>query len=792
MADEGSELTGPERRLRGALRVLAGIFAAASIACLVLVIPGQPDAVEAALVIHSLARLAVLAGLAALAAADVRRFSSVVVAIIAAQVLSALASVVLLLVADTSKPLDLFGADASTAAVLVVAALLDLAVAGALLALHLAARRARYGTRYLWASQFETLTALAEVVIPAEDRRVPPDEVARAVDGYMADLRARRKWVVQAALTGLLLYPLLFGLGPLPAIEPEERLRFIRRRFIRDVSARRILLGRGLVRAMIRLGQQLVFLGYYSDHRTFAVTGYEPFSRRNGSTPAPPERPARRLVTVGPEELADTVEADVVVIGSGAAGATLAYCLAECGRSVTVLEAGRHVDPSEFVEDEIPQISRLYADGALQLSRDFSFQVLQGRCVGGSTVVNNAVCFDLPDHVLERWNGPEHDAGLDPGRLAESFLATRRLMRVGRQPADILNHGAGKFTEGIARLGLDRPPYEYDVVEANIAGCVGSGYCNIGCPFGAKLSMLDTVLPDGQALFGERLRIVPECTVERITHGGGIADGVVAVIADGRKIRFRPRTVVVAAGTIASSWLLWQSRIRRSRVGRGLSFNMGSPVTADFEDELRAYEGLQISHYLRPPEGQGFVLETWFNPVVSQALNMPGWFEEHAHNMRRYRHLMAAGALVGTAPTGRVRPALTGGPDLDYTPGREDLERLVEGLKLVCQIFLRAGATRVMPNTYDTFEITSEEQLGRLDRYVRDATDLAVGSGHPQGGNAISRDPTRGVVDERFRVHGMANVYVCDASVFPTSVTVNPQLTVMALADYAAPAIATH
>jgi choline dehydrogenase-like flavoprotein len=791
MVDEGSELTGPERRLRGALRILAAIFAAAGVVCLALVIPGQADAVEAVLVVHSLARLAVLAGLAAIAAADVRRFAALIVVLVAAQVLSAVSSVVLMLVADTSPPFDLFGPEVSTLAVLIAGAVADLAVAGALVALYLPARRARYGTRYLWASQFETLTALAEVVIPDDDRRVPPAEVARAVDGYMADLRARRKWVVQAALTGLLLYPLLFGLGPLPTIEPGERLRFIRRRFVRDVSARRVLLGRGLVRAMIRLGQQLVFLGYYSDHRTFEVTGYVPFSERSGA-PVPPEPAERRLVTVPPEELADTVEADVVVIGSGAAGATLAYCLAECGRSVMVLEAGRHVDPSQFVEDEIPQISRLYADGALQLTRDFSFQVLQGRCVGGTTVVNNAVCFDMPDDVLDRWNGPEFDTGLDPGRLAESFLATRRLMRVARQPGDILNRGAGKFTEGVARLGLDRPPYEFDVVEANIAGCLGSGYCNIGCPFGAKLSMLDTVLPDGQRLFGDRLQIVPECTVERITHGGGVADGVVAALADGRRIRFRPRTVVVAAGTIASSWLLWESRIRRSRVGRGVSFNMGSPVVADFEDELRAYEGLQISHYLRPPEGQGFVLETWFNPVVSQALNMPGWFEEHAHNMRRFRHLMAAGALVGTEATGRVKPALTGGPDLVYTPARADLERLVEGLKLTCQIFLRAGATRVMPNTYDTLEITSEEQLDRLDRYVRDATDLAVGTGHPQGGNPISRDPSRGVVDERFRVHGMQNVYVCDASVFPTSITVNPQLTVMALADYAAPAIATH
>ena len=78
-----------------------------------------------------------------------------------------------------------------------------------------------------------------------------------------------------------------------------------------------------------------------------------------------------------------------------------------------MLERGRHVDPSEFTEDESKQFASLYADGGMQMSTDARFQVLQGRCVGGTTVVNNAVCFDLPDHVLERWNdGNGFDAGI--------------------------------------------------------------------------------------------------------------------------------------------------------------------------------------------------------------------------------------------------------------------------------------------------------------------------------------------------------------------------------------------
>jgi choline dehydrogenase-like flavoprotein len=216
-------------------------------------------------------------------------------------------------------------------------------------------------------------------------------------------------------------------------------------------------------------------------------------------------------------------------------------------------------------------------------------------------------------------------------------------------------------------------------------------------------------------------------------------------------------------------------------------FNMGSPITAEFDDRLDSFDGVQISHYYRPPAGAGYVMETWFNPVVSQALNMPGWLGDHSRNMSRFPYLTAAGVLVGTTEkTARLRPALTGGVDIDYTPGKDDVETLVEALKLLCRIYLAAGARRVMPSTFRFHEFTDQTQVDELDHYVEHSSYLSIGTGHPQGGNALSEDKSKGVVDPSFRVHGFENLYVCDASVFPTATTVNPQLTVMALAEYAA------
>jgi choline dehydrogenase-like flavoprotein len=441
-------------------------------------------------------------------------------------------------------------------------------------------------------------------------------------------------------------------------------------------------------------------------------------------------------------------------------------------------------------------ISRLYADGLMQQTEDWRFTILQGNCVGGSTTVNNAVCFHPPDPVLDRWNDTSHEAGIDRTELARSVAAVEEFLSIQRQPADILNKSAPKYVEGATKLGLVPNELEVDIVKANIAGCYGSGYCNIGCRWGKKLSMLETTLPRAQRECRGSVRILAECEVERIFALSGQpkhVTGLRAKFPDGRAVEIKADKFVLSAGAIASSYLLLQSGIARDLpVGEGFSANMGAPLTAEFEEPINAYEGLQISHYGLPQNGGRFVFETWFNPPVSQALNLPGWFEEHAQTMRHYNRLMAVGVLVGTASNGRVKRALTGGPGVSFRPRPEDLQSLANGLKLLGKILFanEPKPLRLMANTWTGDEFTSPDELDRLDAICQDPDYISLGTGHPQGGNALSRNPHRGVVDENFKVHGFDNLHVCDASVFPTSLTVNPQLTVMSLAHYAAPMIA--
>jgi choline dehydrogenase-like flavoprotein len=790
---QAPELTAPERRLELVLRIFVVLFAAQAILYPVL---GLFGSAEFPFVANSFAKDGLFCVLCFIAAGDVRRNGWAVLLVVMGHLLIVAALLGMLAFGNHDSVAGTFGQPAgtnlsATLQLLIWAAAASF-VAGLLFWLHRSAVRARYSLRYLWPHQHATAMAMAEVLVIGPEEALTPEQVAAGIDDYLYSFTAHEKWKSKLALSVLSVYPLFRLRPPFAFMSPERRLAFIERCFVSDVVERRLPARlRKLLQTLLSAAQQLAIIGYYADPRSAESTGYVPFSKRERYPEAMKRVGELATLHVSPpnEMDADRISADVAIIGSGAAGSVLAYRLAERGRQVVMLEGGKHVDPREFTEDERVQFSNLFADGGLQMSTDTRFQVLQGKCVGGSTVVNNAVCYDIPPRTLERWNDPDGlDAAIDPKRFAESFSRLREWLPVYSQEENRhLEAGGDKMAEGIRSLRLDGPG---GVVDANIKDCLGSGYCNIGCAYGKKLSALDNILPRAQRDFPGAVRIYSECLAERIETEGGRATEVSCLLSDGRRIRVAANTAVICAGALASSLLLQRSDLGGKLAGEKLSFNVGAPLTADFEEELNSFDGLQITHGYRPPEEDQLILESWFNPVGTQALLMPGWFSDHFHNMRRYTHLSCIGVVVGSQSNARIRPGFRGrGMKLDYEPAESDLRLLIKGTKLAARIHFASGALRVMPMTFKSTSYTSLEQLDELDEIVRDNTDIGLHTSHPQGGNPVSRDRAKGVVDERFRVHGMENLYVCDASVFPSSVTVNPQLTVMAVADYAASGI---
>jgi choline dehydrogenase-like flavoprotein len=408
--------------------------------------------------------------------------------------------------------------------------------------------------------------------------------------------------------------------------------------------------------------------------------------------------------------------------------------------------------------------------------------------VGGSTVVNNAVCFDTPPEVLERWCSPELDAGIDLEKFKKSQAYVNRLVGVRSVPEmsteSNLNPGGSLFIDGCKKMGLDISPDEARSVSANIKDCLGCGYCNIGCSYGKKLSMLVTILPDAQANSKGKLEILAGCEVIKLKGSGKLITSAVGKFVNGRKIIIRGNKFVVSAGAISSSILLINSGIAVSTAGKRLSFNMASPIAAKFPQVINSYAGLQISHYLKLSPGHGYVYETWYNPPMFQSVAMPGWFEDHYKNMLDYNRIAGVGVLVGTGSYASVHTSGLTGREIRFEPSDDDYKKMIEALTLGGKIYLTAGAEYVMPDTfgYYKFDMSNIESLGEK---IKGPKDLALGTGHPQGGNVMSRNSTIGTINEEMKVYGYDNLFVADASVFPSSLGVNPQITAMTFGDYA-------
>lgn len=558
----------------------------------------------------------------------------------------------------------------------------------------------------------------------------------------------------------------------------------------------------GLLRDLSRI-RTLFALGYYGDSRTHPSTKFVPVVERakyhNPDKLLPLGLPELKMhVPTGPK-----ITTDVCVIGSGAAGAVVAAHLAQQGRTTVLLEEGEHIPAVTATHDEAAMIAKHYKESGLQTTVDLDMAVLQGRCVGGSTVINNAICFRLNDPKLNHTARPDTlriwaqlGAHLDTARLTASYARVEQVLRVGdlhqvQDPAvpPIEGNNANVLLRGWSSVASQDPSlghWKSGLFRKNYNRCLGCGYCNFGCPYERKLSMLETYIP---AAVDAGARVVPGCHATKIHTAGRRAKSVECTLGNGASLTIEANSVVVACGAIGSSVLLMNSGITRN-VGTRFSVNAGTPVFARFPQPINSFDGLQMAAYVDLGE---CLLESLFYPPMSFAVSMPGWFATHFQRMDAYDRFACAGVLIGTDYNGRIKRwglfRDLNGP-IDYEMTAEDLERMKRGIARMAQVFFAAGAEVVIPATFVDTELlpagnpTFAALFAALDKRIKKPEDLTLSSAHPQGGNPMSDDPEMGVIDSQFRVHGYENLFVCDASIFPTTLHINPQLTIMALADY--------
>jgi choline dehydrogenase-like flavoprotein len=478
----------------------------------------------------------------------------------------------------------------------------------------------------------------------------------------------------------------------------------------------------------------------------------------------------------------ETLRADAVVIGSGAGGAPVAALLAESGREVIVLDAGPRLATSEMSGDEGEMTSRLYT---LRQTRGSALSLYAGVCVGGSTVINDALCWRPPPEVLAAWR-EEHglpeltDAALAP--FVEQAWEGVSATPTGR---DHLNRNAHALARGARALG-----WAGEAMPRSVRGCVNLGLCNFGCPSGAKQSTLVSYVPRAERAGA---RVVPDARAERIELEAGAARAVLATRLDAVSrapvgaLRVEAPLVVVAAGVLGSAALLLRSGLGGSAAGAGLQLHTSLHVTARFDEPVHGYYGPTMAYAVTEfsdvngRSGPGFMIENTAVHPIATASALPGFGAEHAARMARLPFLARALVVLRDRTRGRVTLDDGGGAVLDYTLVREDRARLHEGMLAIARAYLAAGAREVWLPVNGAPAVASVGDLraagdGPLDP-GRASLLYAV---HLFGGATMGGDPARSVCDADGRVRGARGVVVGDASALPSNTGVNPQITILA------------
>ena len=478
------------------------------------------------------------------------------------------------------------------------------------------------------------------------------------------------------------------------------------------------------------------------------------------------------------------LECGAVVVGSGAGGATVAAELAEAGVDVIMLEEGGYHPTESFTAGTGRALRTLYRDGGggMAIGRP-SVLYAEGRCVGGSTVVNGGMSWRTPARVLQRWAEQEGLRAIGERDLAPYFETIESRLSVGPQDPETVGRDSALFRDAARARG-----WAVVANRRNQRHCAGTNNCSSGCPTGAKQSMLVTSVPRALAAGA---RLFADIRVDRVLLGRDTraATGVTGHVVrpGGRRgpgLTVRARAVVVAGGAIQTPALLARSGLgfAAGQLGRNLSVHPNAVVTAFFDQEVAGWQGVHQAFQVREFTREGLLLSaTNLTPSMLAGI-LPAYGAELGSLMADYNRVVTAGPLVSDTGTGRVRYLPGFGPQVFYQLTERDAARTVRGVELTAQALFTAGARRVLLPFEGAPMVHSPAELGRLLARPVPRRALQLFSIHLMGTARMSADPRRGVTGSFGEFHGVPGLVVADASLFPGPVGINPMETVIALA----------
>ncbi len=484
---------------------------------------------------------------------------------------------------------------------------------------------------------------------------------------------------------------------------------------------------------------------------------------------------------------------DIVIIGSGAGGGTVAEYVSRyshLGLSILVLESGAFRKKEHFNQKEKDMSAIYYKRGAF-LSKNLSIGVAAANTVGGSTAVYTGVSFRPPKSVLDDWR----KKGLS--FLTDEYTNTvlneiEDEIHVHELPESWDNDNNKLFKTGAEKLGI-----QVKRLKINTKGCLQQGFCNLGCTSGAKQSTLEVQLPKAmqrgvQMIYNAEVEYITKNSVHfKVKPAPSFSEPNIE--KEGMYL-VEAKVIVVSAGVLQTPPLLFRSAkklgINTKNLGRYITLHPALNINGIYHSTIKNYRGFPKTYYSDAfSDSHGYFLETSFYYPGVTAKNNGGFGADLAYIMKDYTKMMSILILAHDYAeyNNRIYINSKNQPILDYTVSDSVKKSLVHAIQTSASIFFEAGCTHAMlPGS--SKNIVYAEDIKNITSIIQEKylsfSKTTLSSAHPQGGCIMGADSHETMVNPQGNLWGIDNIFVADASLFPTSVKVNPYETVMLLSRH--------
>jgi choline dehydrogenase-like flavoprotein len=490
---------------------------------------------------------------------------------------------------------------------------------------------------------------------------------------------------------------------------------------------------------------------------------------------------------------------DVCIIGAGSGGGVMAWEMARAGLSVIVLEDGGYHRGADYNQREADMFGENYVARNARATKDMAIAVMQGRGVGGGSTINVCDCVRIHDEVLAHWADKYGVVDMTPEVMRPYFEKVEALLSVNRITDAQMNANNSLIRKGSEMLG-----YAGERFNNNRVGCVGCGYCLIGCAYDAKQAGHTVYVPQAVQAGAD---VYTYARAESIAAEGGRATMVTGAIMNRTTnrpratINIEAKVVVLGANTVNTAQILLNSGIANSsgQVGKNLSLQPQSAVFAVFDETVKGYRGIpqayavtQFEEATREGGLSGFRIEGIFGSPGIAAAQLPGFGMVTKELMTHYPHFTGVLVLVPDQPSGEVTVNRHGRPVITYTFSEDYKRRLMAGIKEAARVFFAAGAMKVLFAYTEPTIVEDVSQVDAVDRKGIEPASIALISAHQYGTCRMGEDPKTSVVNSYGKSHDVANLFIVDASTNPTSSSTHNMVPIMAMAHRTADHILQH